>query len=196
MKRENSGDTVAAAVRAGGCDEEIWRVHGQSVTAMAEVACLLIAMVLRFRTNPSPALHPRKAVSERAPAPTASPMHTKLRSPSWAALPQLAHPRCILPAMMLAVRERLQQEDACWKTRAKRDQPCNRSWALYAYSATFPSPQPSHLLLACVLDRKTVCLRRHILQGHRNRGASSTPCLPECGSVCIRRRSQCWPLIG
>ena len=26
--------------------------------------------------------------------------------------PQLAHPRCVLPAMMLAVRERLQQEYA------------------------------------------------------------------------------------
>jgi hypothetical protein len=36
MKSKNSGDTPVAATR-GGCDDASRRVHGPSVTAMAEV---------------------------------------------------------------------------------------------------------------------------------------------------------------
>jgi hypothetical protein len=37
-KRKNSGDTAAAAVARGGCDDATQRVHSQSVTALVEVA--------------------------------------------------------------------------------------------------------------------------------------------------------------
>jgi hypothetical protein len=51
-RRSHSGATLAAATR-GGCDDATWRVQGQSVTAMVEVAWmstggLRIAMALRF----------------------------------------------------------------------------------------------------------------------------------------------------
>jgi hypothetical protein len=55
-RRRHSGDTPVAAVRAGGCDEEIWRVHGQSVAAMVGMAWrvngLPGTMALRFLRNP------------------------------------------------------------------------------------------------------------------------------------------------
>jgi hypothetical protein len=41
MKRKNSGDIPVAAVPAGGCDDATGRVHGQSVTAMVEVAWMV-----------------------------------------------------------------------------------------------------------------------------------------------------------
>jgi hypothetical protein len=40
-EEENSRDTPVAAVPAGGCDDATWRVHGQSLTAMVEVAWMV-----------------------------------------------------------------------------------------------------------------------------------------------------------
>src|SRR5450755_386514 len=58
MKRNNSEDTPVAAVRAGGCDDATWRVHGQSVAALVEVAWMVNGLppdrhALRFLSRES-----------------------------------------------------------------------------------------------------------------------------------------------